>query len=73
MEKSANILDVYERFIDGLSQLERHCDFMHTQHLGFIVSCPSNLGTAIRAGSLVKLPLLSARGDFSDLCKKAGL
>jgi len=46
---------------------------MHSDHLGYIVSCPSNLGTAIRAGALVKLPLLSARSDFKDLCKKTGL
>ena len=33
--------------------------FMWAQHLGFILTCPSNLGTGLRAGVYVKLPLLS--------------
>ena len=74
MEKTADIQNVYQRFVDGLNQMKQRLSaFMHNQHLGFIVSCPSNLGTAIRAGSLVKIPILSARSDFKDLCAKAGL
>ena len=33
--------------------------FMWSEHLGFILTCPSNLGTGLRAGVHVKLPLLS--------------
>ena len=32
---------------------------MSSQHLGFILTCPSNLGTGLRAGVYVKFPLLS--------------
>ena len=48
-------------------------DFMHNDHLGFILTCPSNLGTGLRAGAMVKLPLLSARRDFKDVLKRMGL
>jgi len=48
-------------------------DFMHNDHLGFILTCPSNLGTGLRAGAMVKLPLLSGRSDFKQLCGKLGL
>jgi len=46
---------------------------MHNDHLGFVLTCPSNLGTGLRAGAMTKLPLLSARKDFKDLCGKLGL
>merc|ERR1712070_872489 len=46
---------------------------MHNDHLGFILTCPSNLGTGLRAGAMVKVPLFSARADFKDILKKMKL
>ena len=46
---------------------------MHSEHLGWILTCPSNLGTGLRAGSMVKIPLFSARPDFKEICGKMGL
>ena len=46
---------------------------MHNDHLGWILTCPSNLGTGLRAGAMVKVPLFSARDDFKAVCKKMGL
>jgi len=43
-------------------------DFMHNDHLGYIHVCPSNLGTGLRASVMVKVPKLSARSDFKDIC-----
>ncbi len=37
------------------------------------MTCPSNLGTGLRAGTMVKLPLLSARKDFKQICGKMSL
>merc|ERR1719337_46946 len=48
-------------------------EFIHTEHLGYIGACPSNLGTGLRAGAMVKLPLFSARADFKDTLKKMRL
>merc|ERR1739838_714220 len=48
-------------------------DFMHNEHLGFILTCPSNLGTGLRAGAMVKLPHLSARKDFKQICGRLQL
>ena len=33
--------------------------FAHDEHLGYITSCPTNLGTAMRASVHVRLPELS--------------
>jgi len=46
---------------------------MHNDHLGFILTCPSNLGTGLRAGAMVQVPLFSARPDFKDILKKMRL
>merc|ERR1711966_612125 len=41
--------------------------------LGWILTCPSNLGTGLRAGTMVKLPNLSARSDWKKLIGAMGL
>jgi creatine kinase len=60
MEKGGNMKAVFERFCDGLQKVESSIkkqgfDFMWNEHLGYILTCPSNLGTGIRAGVHVKL------------------
>merc|ERR1711871_1414329 len=45
-------------------------DFMHNENLGWILTCPSNLGTGLRAGTMVKLPKLSSRADWKKLLGK---
>merc|ERR1719473_2234583 len=48
-------------------------DFMHNDHLGWVLTCPSNLGTGLRAGTMVKLEKLSAREDFKKFLGSMGL
>merc|ERR1712224_963226 len=48
-------------------------DFMHDKHLGWVLTCPSNLGTGLRAGSFLKLPKLSARPDWKEFLLAMGL
>merc|ERR1712195_265313 len=48
-------------------------DFMHNDHLGWVLTCPSNLGTGLRAGTMVMLPKVSGREDWKTLCAKIGL
>jgi len=47
--------------------------FMHNENLGWVLTCPSNLGTGLRAGTMVMLPKMSARKDFKKLLGKMGL
>jgi creatine kinase len=78
MEKGDNVHAIFNRFAkattviaDVLKSMGK--DFMHNDHLGYILTCPSNLGTGLRAGAMCKLPLLSARKDFKELCGKLSL
>merc|ERR1719416_206207 len=78
MEKGDNIHAIFNRFCNATKAVqkclkEEGYDFMHNDHLGFILTCPSNLGTGLRAGCMVKVPLFSARKDFKDILKKMRL
>lgn len=46
---------------------------MHNDHHGFVLTCPSNLGTGLRAGCMAMLPKLSSRPDWKDLLGKMKL
>uniref|UniRef100_A0A3Q2YMJ2 Creatine kinase S-type, mitochondrial n=1 Tax=Hippocampus comes TaxID=109280 RepID=A0A3Q2YMJ2_HIPCM len=72
MEKGGNMKRVFERFCRGLKQVhgftnERGWEFMWNEHLGYILTCPSNLGTGLRAGVHVRLPKLSKDPRFSKI------
>ena len=78
MEKGDNVQRIIERFSKATGQIQKCLkdqghDFMHNDHLGWILTCPSNLGTGLRAGAMVKVPLFSARDDFKQVLAKMGL
>jgi creatine kinase len=78
MEMGANIKGVFARFAKAVTACENTVkkegyDFMHNDHLGFILVCPSNLGTGLRASVMVKIPHVSARPDFKAICKAMSL
>merc|ERR1719456_602917 len=73
MQMGADIKEVFTRFVTAVNTCQdivkkEGYDFMHNDHLGYILVCPSNLGTGLRASVIVKVPLLSARHDFKDIC-----
>jgi creatine kinase len=78
MEKGDGIRATFIRFATACTEVQKVLksegkDFMHNDHHGYILTCPSNLGTGLRAGAHVKLPNLSARKDFKSICAKLHL
>jgi creatine kinase len=74
MEKGGNMRAVFTRFCEGLKKVEDSIKtkgkaFMWSEHLGYILTCPSNLGTGLRAGVHVKLPHLCKDKRFDDILK----
>jgi creatine kinase len=72
------IREVTARFIRACDEVQKvlkasGSDFMHNDHLGWVLTCPSNLGTGLRAGTMVRLPGVSGRKDFKKLMAKMGL
>lgn len=78
MQKGDGIKQIFVRFATACNKVQdvlkaNGYDFMHNDHLGFILTCPSNLGTGLRAGSMIRLPLFSKRKDFKQIAGKMGL
>ncbi|KAG5261745.1 hypothetical protein AALO_G00287880 [Alosa alosa] len=78
MEKGGNMKRVFDRFCNGLKQVEhliqeRGWEFMWNKRLGYILTCPSNLGTGLRAGVHVKLPKLSKDPRFNKILENLRL
>ncbi|XP_061901228.1 creatine kinase B-type-like [Entelurus aequoreus] len=78
MQKGGNMKDVFSRFCTGLTKIEdlfkeRGHEFMWNEHLGYVLTCPSNLGTGLRAGVHVKLPNMSKHELFGEVLKRLRL
>jgi creatine kinase len=79
MQHGGNMAEVFARFCTAITAVENSikrqgASFMHNDHLGFILTCPSNLGTGLRAGVHLKVPKLSADKElFQTLLKKLRL
>lgn len=47
--------------------------FMWNEHLGYVLTCPSNLGTGLRGGVHVKLANLSKHAKFEEILTRLRL
>lgn len=59
MQKGGDIKEVFSRLVEAIQQIETKVAFSFNEHLGYITSCPTNLGTAMRASVHIALPKLS--------------
>ena len=72
MQQGGNLREVFTRFCDGLNKFEaelksRNHELMWSEHLGYVLTCPSNLGTGLRASVHIKLPKLCQQNDFANI------
>jgi len=63
MQKGGDIKEVFARLSKAIAELEKKMKFAYSEHLGYITSCPTNLGTAMRASVHIALPKLSQDMD----------
>lgn len=71
MEKGADIKGVFDRLCRAAAAIEKVAKFAHDDHLGYITSCPTNLGTALRGSVHIKLPKLCKQTDqFNAIADK---
>ncbi len=59
LEKSSDLSNTYKRLCRSLQALGRQLDFAQDNRLGYLTSCPTNLGTAMRAGVHIRLEKLN--------------
>ena len=78
MERGGNMGTVFTRFCDGLNKVESLIkdsgkEFMWNGHLGYVLTCPSNLGTGLRAGVHARLLNLSKHEKFDNILERLRL
>lgn len=72
MQKGGDVKAVFERFGRGLTEIEASMKkkghaFAWSERLGYICTCPSNLGTGMRASVHVQLHKLCKDPRFEDI------
>jgi creatine kinase len=79
MQDGGDIVSVFARWVKGVTAVEESIKhngyaFMHNDHHGFLGTCPSNLGTGLRASMFVKLEKLGADPHALEaICAPFGL
>jgi protein-arginine kinase len=69
MQKGGDVGAVFKRLVDAVNALQAKMKFLQTGHLGFLSSCPTNLGTGLRASVHIAIPHVSKLDNFKELCK----
>lgn len=73
MQQGGNIKEVFTRLINAVKTLEQKLNFAYDKHYGYLNTCPSNIGTAMRASVLVNLPNLGKNPDLKNFCLHFGV
>jgi protein-arginine kinase len=77
MKKGTILNDVFDRLKDACDVVEKITGkFAHSPDYGYVTSCPTNLGTGMRASIHIKVPNLTADGTETKakaICKPLGL
>ena len=73
MQQGADIAEVFTRLSNALDHINKSIEFAFDPIRGYYTTCPTNLGTAMRASVHIKIPKLSAQENFKDVCKDLGL
>mmetsp|Transcript_33649 Transcript_33649/g.77652 ORF Transcript_33649/g.77652 Transcript_33649/m.77652 type:complete len:399 (-) Transcript_33649:478-1674(-) len=78
MKKGSNLLEVFSKLNEMLQTVEsiEGIEFAKDSSYGYVTSCPSNLGTGMRASVHIKIPNLTSDGSdkkAKEICKPFGL
>ena len=72
MQKGADMKKTFKRWAEGVKKIERYAkksglSYQYNDHLGYVHSCPSNIGTGLRAGVFLQVPLLSKHTEWKNI------
>merc|ERR1712080_417996 len=63
MQEGGDLGEVYRRWVTAVRAIESKIPFEHSERLGFLTFCPTNLGTTVRASVHIKLPKLASNPE----------
>jgi arginine kinase len=58
MQQGSNIGQVFSRLADAANKIESKAKFANDEHFGYVSTCPTNMGTGLRASVHINLPKL---------------
>ncbi len=70
IEKTSNVSAVFNRLCQAIQSLNTHLDFPRHSRFGYLTSCPTNIGTSMRASVHIQLKKLDTRKKYLDLLAK---
>ncbi|CAN0365846.1 unnamed protein product, partial [Laminaria digitata] len=75
METGGNVKSVFTRFAEISAALKSAAEangtkLMYCEKLGFLGTCPSNLGTGLRASVMIKLPKFNETEEAREVLEK---
>eukprot|EP00331_Platyophrya_macrostoma_P031853 CAMPEP_0176435708 /NCGR_PEP_ID=MMETSP0127-20121128/17499_1 /TAXON_ID=938130 /ORGANISM="Platyophrya macrostoma, Strain WH" /LENGTH=357 /DNA_ID=CAMNT_0017818819 /DNA_START=48 /DNA_END=1121 /DNA_ORIENTATION=- len=73
MQEGGDVRAVFARLASAVQQIEAKLPFAMHERYGALSSCPTNLGTAMRASVHVKLPKIQKKEWFQKKCTELGL
>ncbi len=73
MQPGADVAEVFTRLRTALDHINQHIEFAQDPIRGYYATCPTNIGTAMRASVHIRIPKLSKESEFAQICKDLGL
>lgn len=73
MQQGGDLHQVFDRLARAVNAIEAELPFATHDRYGCLSSCPTNLGTAMRASVHVRLPHLAGRPEFKAVCDEMRL
>ncbi len=70
LETTSDLSSTYSRLCRALQTLGERLDFAHDKTYGYLTSCPTNLGTAMRAGVHIRLEKLDQKKEVLNRLAK---
>lgn len=68
----ADVLSVWKRIDEVDTELEKNLNYAFSSRLGYLTSCPSNVGTGLRASVMLHLPGLNLQGEADAVVRGLG-
>lgn len=81
MQMGGNVKEVFARWARAVNAIEgslknSNFGYSHTEHHGYITTCPSNIGTGLRGSVMLKIPKLYKKHGVEkveEICDSMGL
>jgi len=64
MQQGSDIKAVFKRLADAANKIEEKAKFANDEHFGYVSTCPTNMGTGLRASVHINLPKLMKNKDL---------